>query len=204
MPDRRKVLLGLMLALGGGAVAGCDIGASDDQIMRALRPDGRLAFYSGREFRFVGLIADAIIPKTDTPGAIEAGVPEYLDAMMATWASRETKQKHRQALRDIRARLRELGGEDLTKLVDEQRRTAIAALDAEAYADYTGGMNLGIFSGGAEPESLIERYRALKTLIAQVYYTTEAGATQELQHEALPGRWLADAPLAEIGRTWAE
>lgn len=204
MSNRRQVLLGLMLVLGGPAVAGCDPNASEDDILRALRPSGRLAFYRGREFRLVGLIADAIIPRTDTPGAIDAGVPAYMDAMMAAWASDETKRSHRQALRDVRSRLRELGGRDLARLPDEARRAAIAALDTEAFAEEAPPMSFGPFGAASAPQTVGGRYRALKGLIAQVYYTTEIGATQELQHEQVPGRWLADAPLSEVGRTWAE
>jgi gluconate 2-dehydrogenase gamma chain len=207
MADRRQVILGLMIALGGAPVAGCD-SAGNDEILRALRPGGRLAFYRESEFRLVGLLADAIIPRTDTPGAIEAGVPAYMDAMLAAWASDATKTKHRQTLRELRTRLREIGGKQLARLPDAERRAAIAALDAEAYADDAGGMRMPFFGGagggGGEPETLIQRYRGLKTLIAQVYYATEAGATQELQYELVPGRWLADAPLSQIGRTWAE
>ena len=35
------------------------------------------------------------------------------------------------------------------------------------------------------------------------YYTSEAGATEELQWLANPGRYVPDMPLAEVGRAWA-
>jgi gluconate 2-dehydrogenase gamma chain len=196
MTDRRQVLMGLMLALGGpSALAACDPGAGDDAILRALQPNGRLRFYSRKNFRLLGLLSDAIIPRTDTPGAIDAGVPAFLDAMMDVWASDETKNAQRSALTGIGAELHEIGGRDLARLPDEERRAAIATLDAQAYVED---------APAPEPDSVLGQYRALKTLIAQVYYATEVGATQELHYEAVPGRWRADAPLAEIGRTWAE
>lgn len=196
MLDRREALRGLMLALGGpAAVAGCNTSASEDDILRALRPDGRLAFYSPRDFRFVELMSDALIPRTDTPGAIDAQVPEFMDAMMAAWASQETRQEHRLAISAVRGRLNEIGGRDLGNLSDTERAAAIAALDAEVYAD---GAN-----AAPQPESLAARYRALKKMIADVYYSTEIGATQELHYELVPERWAADIPLAEAGRTWA-
>ena len=46
-------------------------------------------------------------------------------------------------------------------------------------------------------------FRQLKELTLAGYYTSEAGATEELQWLAAPGKWTADAPLAEIGRAWA-
>jgi hypothetical protein len=182
--------LGLAFALGGpAAVASC--GAGEDDILRALNPGGRLQFYRRREYRLVGVIADAIIPTTDTPGAIDADVPAYLDAMMATWASPETKTAHREALRLIAARLAEIGDGEFVKLADGPRRDAVAALDAGAFA--------------ADWEAEISRgYRQLKSLVASIYYASEPGATEELHYLLAPGPWVADAPLSDIGKTWAE
>src|SRR5215475_12193173 len=38
---------------------------------------------NAREFEIVSQIAERIIPATDTPGAIGAGVPEYIDRVVA-------------------------------------------------------------------------------------------------------------------------
>lgn len=46
-------------------------------------------------------------------------------------------------------------------------------------------------------------FRTLKELTLAGYYTSEIGATQELQWLASPGRYDADVPLAEVGRAWA-
>src|SRR6059036_927654 len=37
-------------------------------------------------------IAELIIPKTDTPGAREAGVPGFIDVMLADWAGDDQRQ----------------------------------------------------------------------------------------------------------------
>ena len=46
-------------------------------------------------------------------------------------------------------------------------------------------------------------YRQLKELTVAGYYTSEVGASQELQFNAVMGRYDPDVPLAEIGRAWA-
>jgi hypothetical protein len=43
----------------------------------------------------------------------------------------------------------------------------------------------------------------MKELTLVGYYTSEPGATQELRHEPVPGRYQACVPLSEIGRAWA-
>ena len=46
-------------------------------------------------------------------------------------------------------------------------------------------------------------FRTMKELTVVGYYTSEPGATVELRHEAVPGRYEGCVPLAQIGRTWA-
>jgi len=46
-------------------------------------------------------------------------------------------------------------------------------------------------------------FRALKELTLVGYYTSEIGATRELRHVAVPGRFEGCVPLTKIGRTWA-
>jgi hypothetical protein len=191
MRNRRDVLVGLMLALGGPAfVASCD-NASDDEVLAAIRPNGRLQYFKRKEFRTIGVIADAIIPRTDTPGALDAQVPAYLDAMMNTWASEETKTQGRDTVEAISEKLNELGEGEFLRLLPAQRVAVLAQLDAFAY-------------GPGYNDPVAAQYRQLKQTIASVYYWSEPGATQELQYTLVPGRWVADAPLSEIGRTWAE
>src|SRR5258708_31861824 len=54
-------------------------------------------FFSPAEFEIVSKIAGLIIPATDTPGAIEAGVPRYIDAVV--YANDEHQQTMREGLK---------------------------------------------------------------------------------------------------------
>lgn len=46
-------------------------------------------------------------------------------------------------------------------------------------------------------------FRSLKELTLVGYYTSEIGATRELHHVPVPGRYDGCVPLAQVGRTWA-
>jgi gluconate 2-dehydrogenase gamma chain len=203
MAGRREVLLGLMLSLGGPALMAQGKAAKAGALLNAVKPAGRLVFYTREELALVALLSDAIIPRTDSPGALDAGVPAYLDKMMSVWASPDTKAVHRRSVAGVRTRLTELGGGDIAALPAPAQTQAVAALDKEAYPA-TQGIVSPLFGAGPAPVTPGDQYRLLKRLIAQVYYLSEPGATEELHYELVPGRWLPDAPLAEIGRTWAE
>jgi len=49
----------------------------------------------------------------------------------------------------------------------------------------------------------VSGFRDLKYLIFAAYYTSEIGATVELQYELVPGEYIACAPIEAIGRAWA-
>lgn len=192
MNTRRQVLQGLIFSLGGTAAlsafaAGAAAPKPKAQKSAATAKPG---FYTKAELATVTFLANRIIPRTDTPGALDAGVPAYMDHLYATWASEQTKAQHRADLAAIIGHLDRLTGVQGVEAGnrDKQRVKALEALDAAAFG----------------PEANAHwPYRNVKSLIATVYYLSEPGATQELQYEPVPGRWVPSAPIAEIGRTWA-
>ena len=44
---------------------------------------------------------------------------------------------------------------------------------------------------------------AMKELTMLGFFTSQPGATQVLQYEAVPGGYSGCQPLSEVGRTWA-
>ena len=120
----------------------------------------------------ISRISDLVIPRTETPGALDANVPGYLDALMSDWASAETQNSHRKALQLISQRLDSLSGSFMTTS-EAGATAALSELDSDA------------FDGDSE----LGGYRFLKGYITQSYFATEAGATEELKWVALPGRW---------------
>ncbi len=188
MNTRRQVLHGLILSLGGAVALSTFQGAAASPLQAVKL--GASAFYSADELALVTFLADAIIPRTDTPGAIDVGVPAYMDHLYLTWASASTQGAHRAELAAIAEHLQRFGAPPSSGDA-KGRLKALTDLDAAAFAYGADASGLG-------------GYRAVKSLIATVYYLSEPGATQELQYELVPGRWIASAPIGEIGRTWAQ
>ena len=183
--SRRAVSGGLLgvwaLALGNGFVADA---AGLPQKGRA----GRRGVLGAADLRFVTAYADTLIPATDTPGAVGAGVPALFDHMMATWASEATRKQLRATLASLRHDLDAAVGGPFTDAKPAERLRALAPIDARLFA--------------AEPE-LPGPYRQFKILVTRLYYSTRIGASVELRYLPIPGDWKSDIPFSDVGRTWA-
>ena len=173
LASRRKVLKDLMLSV--GAIGLPPLSAAD--VVAEFR------FYASAEGQLVSRLADLIIPRTETPGAVDALVPYYLDTLYLQWASQQTKATHRAGLANVAAALTAQG----TSFVDMNNAEAVALLtrfDASAFAPEP-----------AKPNPAQVAYRQLKQQICNAYYLSEPGALEELDWQATPGRWVPSMPI---------
>jgi gluconate 2-dehydrogenase gamma chain len=115
-------------------------------------------FFKEADFRVVSRIADLIIPATDTPGALGAGVPMYIDEVIA-------KTKAQQIL--AMDGLRWLAAKKFMEL-DEAGQMAILLPLCEA-AD-----------AGESKERPVQFFQMMKSLTADGYYTSQVGLMREL------------------------
>jgi hypothetical protein len=130
-------------------------------------------------------IADAMIPATDTPGAIAAGVPEFLREMLTEWASDRTRADVIGVLESIERQAWSKYGAAFVELPVQRRTDVVRVVDEESIA-----------RGDAA-------YRRFKYLVLVGYYQSEIGATRELRYELVPGAWRSCLPLTEVGRASA-
>lgn len=139
------------------------------------------------------VVVDRILPPTDTPGAAEAGVPSFIDRLLAEWAEPEQRDGVLAGLDGLDDACTDAFGAPFLDADADQQTELLAGLDADAARARDEG------------ESDDERpwFSTLKEWTLVGYYTSEVGSTQELQWLALPGRWDADVPLSEVGHTWA-
>ncbi len=169
MISRRDAIKSLIISVGGTSL----LSACGGQVsLGSITPGSTRRFYSEREMALVSRVSDLLIPRTETPGAIDVGVPQFLDQLMTEWANSETQAEHRAGLALLDARLGSEAGGDFLDVSDAVAERALTMVDREAF--------------GGSP---VDGYRNLKGLISQAYFATEAGALDELKWVATPGRW---------------
>lgn len=194
---QRRELLRLSLTLLGTAASA--------SVSRALLAGAPLnadatAVFSSTERATVALLSDMIIPPTDTPGAVAAGVPQFIASIYREWYTETERAIFQQGLRDLDADCREREAKPFAGASDGARLAALQAQEkaAEAYQ--------------APPQKSLARpeedekapfFRKLKELVVLGYYTSEVGATQELAYLPMPGKYDGDYEFAKMGRQWS-
>jgi len=170
----RRALLASAIALVGGTLAGFPAD------LLAQAPAARARFFTPVQFAILDAVVDIIIPRTDTPGARDAGIAPFIDGMMTRWASPAHKLQYTALIDDIDLRA---GG--LIALAGPARIEAVRAYDAAAFAVWN------------------EPWRKFKELVLTAYYWSEPGATRELRYELAPGIWEPRVAMTPATRAWA-
>ena len=122
-------------------------------------------FFKGKEWAMVRVIADLIIPRTETPGALDVGAPLYIDLMVSRTSAQQ--ELFHSGLEWIASEAESRFDRPFTDLRPEQQLEILMPL--------SDAIDRG------KPSTAAERFfRAFKDLTADGYYTSRVGLTQDL------------------------
>lgn len=140
-------------------------------------------------------MAELIIPRTDTPSAKDTRVDEFIDRILADWYTDEDRTRFLAGLADMDARTQSLFSKNFVDAKPEQQSEIFRALGdelAQATAALTDAPR-GYRGSTPEPENNF--YLMFRDLTLTGYFTSEAGFTQQLRDEIIPGRYDGCVPL---------
>ena len=160
----------------------------------------RPAFLSTDQAQLVVALTDVIMPKTDTPGAVEAGVPQFIDDMLLAVYTQADKDRVTKGLGAFDEEAKAAYG-DAFALLRKEDQVALVKKHHDALAGKAGDSSAGWWraSGGGEKPFMVE----MKELILLGFFTSQPGATEVLQYNQAPGPYKGCLPLTEVGKTWA-
>lgn len=180
---RTTILLGGVLSASAisGVMSGCK---ADPKI------DWSPQYFSAEEGNLVQAIAERIIPQTDTPGATAAGVPVFIDTMMAEFYTDAEKKAFSEGLKKVESDAKDTYGKSFVNLAPEEQDALLQKYDEAAYAENRNRDEKPFF-------------RMMKELTVLGFCTSEAGATEVLKYDPVPGDYKGCVPYAEVGAAWA-
>ena len=133
-------------------------------------------------------LGEIIIPTTDTPGAIAAGVHDFINHFMVYCASEDEQQWLVSGLATIE------------KSAQKNFSKPFLALDKNQQIKLLTQMEQASDGFTKNDRQLFKQFKALVTFS---YYTSEIGATQELAYLAIPGGYKGNFKFKDVGKAWA-
>ncbi|AQR73372.1 gluconate 2-dehydrogenase subunit 3 family protein [Sphingomonas sp. LM7] len=188
MIDRRTALAGVVGMFGAGlfapiARAAAAVQGSNIPVISEGPPS--VTVFNPAQRALMTALSERVIPTTDTPGAISAGVPAYIEKLLADWAKPEDRVPIVAGLDAIEARSQQ-----------DYKVPAAKATAAQQDALLTLAMNEQLPSSG-------KFFEAFRQLVITGYYTSEIGITQEREYLPVPGEYNGAFPYSQINKVYS-
>lgn len=168
--DRRDALAGMVAMFGAGLFAPIARAAAA-QITPISDGLPSAPVFSPAQQALVAALSERVMPTTDTPGAIAADVPAFIEKLLADWAAPDERRPILAGLDAIEARSQVEYQLAADKASPEQQDALLTlAMDDK-------------FPSGAE---FFDKFRQL---VLTGYFTSEIGITQEREYLPVPGRY---------------
>lgn len=190
--DRREALRKTALLMGAAVSASAMAGLLNGC---KAKPDlnYKPVFFNEDQARLVSELSDIIMPKTDTLGAKEVGVPNFIDKMLNECYKKEDQDRFLAGLASFDEEAKKAHGDSFIYLKPEEQLTFVKKYNEDSV------------KASKEKPGPKSFFLMAKELTLMGYFTSEVGATKVLQYEAVPGAYKGCIPLKEAGqgRTWA-
>ncbi len=173
---RRATLL-LGVALSPSLVDGV-LRAQDGRLTNPGQASDGLSSY---QLQTLAAVAERIIPRTDTPGAIDVGVPAFIDLMYREYLTLPDRGVIAAGLADVEKRSQSAHGKAFAKLAAAQQDSLLTTLARESQK---------------RQRTFFHQMRELTVL---GYYTSEEVGKNVLHYDPVPGAFASCVPISEVG-----
>jgi hypothetical protein len=197
--DRREALE--LLATGiAFQLAPAKLFAAAREMRALIGPDAALRTLNSHQAATVTAIAEQIIPRTESPGAADIGVTQFVDLILTEWYTDEERNRFLNGLADVDARTKASFGKQFVECSMDQRSEVMMALGEQMTEEADAVRYRGRRYRGSVPKPDRNFYYMIRSLTLTAYYTSEEGATKELGFEIIPQRHDGCANSQDVGK----
>jgi hypothetical protein len=183
--ERREILKRAAWLLGGAVSAPAALAILQGCTAKEAAP-GAAAFapttLRADHFALVSEIAEIMIPRTDTSGAKDAGVPAFIDQVLGAVYDAAAQERFNAGAAEFAEAARSQGGKPLLEQ-DNASRTAFVRHSLERALEADG------------PKPFILMVREL-TLLG--FFTSEVGIGENMDYVAVPGAFHGCVPVSQM------
>lgn len=186
-------MLKMMAASFGGSIA---LPESAFAKMGEPFDPSELTFFRPGQRAQASMIAEAIIPETDTPGAIAAGVPGWIEVIVKDCLDPLDQQIILDGLSDLMRRCQKAHGKDIGQLSGDEQVAFLTKIHQETQTEKRAAQK----AGEKPRQTFLEQFKELTKFC---YASSEVGATEAFEFIFVPGQWIASKPLEPGQKVWA-
>lgn len=192
--NRRNLLKAIGVTAGIAVSPSCQRALESGTDLSAPPVSGSL---TENQLEVIAMLAELIIPETDTPGALAAGVPEFIHQIVIDWYTPAEQQIFLDGLGELDAVAEAHWSRPFAELDTNQQARVLSEMEPPS----EGGIaSQTLMPAGAAGD--VPFYLKLKELTVLGYYTSQVAATTEFDYQPVPGYYDGDARFEEVGRQW--
>jgi len=133
------------------------------------------SFFNDGEMSLVSKLVDTLLPATDTPGALEAGVPKIMDQLVAQIMTKDDQKNTRDGLQAVLASIEESSGKSL----DDIDNAGIGNW-MDSLKDMDADKN----------QAIMQTMNGLRDTAIAAYFGSELIGKNHLVYDPVPGEFI--------------
>lgn len=190
--NRRDAIAQVSLLL-GGSILGAEAFLSGCTNPPEQKLGGMGTNFSNSDIAFLDEVAETILPRTDTPGAKDAQVGQFMTVIVKDCYTQPDQKVFLEGMQKLDDASKKKNSKTFLESTPEQRHDLLVDLDKES-KDY---------AKTKKKEDPQHYFRMMKELTLWGYFTSKPGATQALVYVAVPGRYEGCIDLKKGQKAWA-
>jgi gluconate 2-dehydrogenase gamma chain len=201
--NRREFLQCTAILVSGASASQLGFALSEEQqVYLASAPDynkGKVNYLTPAQRKIIAAMAEVVIPRTDTPGAIDAGVPNFIELMASDWFNEQESAIFSAGIKAMEEQVPSVYGKPFDQLDAAQQLEIMEELEAQA-----SGSSWYEY-GNVQREFISDApfICQVKELTIWGFFTSEVGSTQVLRYDPMPMAFDGNTPLSLQDSSWA-
>jgi len=188
MQQRRAVLKRVAWMLGGAVSAPAALAILQGCSAKETPAGATTAwkFLTAEEGSLIAAIADTLIPKTDTSGALDAGVPAFIDVVLQAVYPKDAQDRFK------------AGAAEFAAAAKAQAENGEGSFEGQAPAAREAALKVSLeaaLAGERDPKPFILMVREL-TLLG--FFSSKVGIEENMEYVAVPTAYHGCVPLSEM------
>ncbi|WP_341228011.1 gluconate 2-dehydrogenase subunit 3 family protein [uncultured Arcticibacterium sp.] len=155
-------------------------------------------FLSVKHAELISSLVDTLLPKTETPGALEMKVDMFIDLVYGKLNGEAGQKEMDKGMDKFDEKCEAEFGDRFADL-SQENKVAFLKMEEASSPKFNGSI-WGTAAGKQEPVGF---YRSLKSTALWGYFSSEEIGLNVLTYDPVPGPYQGCIPLSEVGNTYS-